>query len=236
MLVGFKLRSLVSLPVFMAASKFYLPNLVPMVLSLGTNWLKTPLKTLRVWHHNYRELLSHFRALPGFNNYAIEMLISIFQNNVFLSEAEAHQCIWASTVDWKGEAGKNIEIDLLQENRNKSLKRSIRSIGPNKTDNAINKSSQASGGEDKIGENFDVQTKRATQSSSHSHRSTVADKSIVMEPLHTAPKRLQCMLLRLQRYDLHVSYQCSTEINDFICHSPFIQFVVPCFTKVPMKL
>ena len=101
----------------------------------------------------------------------------------FLSEAEAHQCIWASTVNCKGGAGNNIEIDLLQEDRNKSLKKSIKSMGPNKTDNAINKSSRASGGEDKIVENFDVQIKRATQSSSHSHRSTAADKSIVMADL-----------------------------------------------------
>ena len=90
----------------------------------------------------HKELLSHLKALPGFNNYAIEMLISIVQNDVFLSEAEAHQCIWASTVNWKKGAVKNIEIDLLEESRNKSLKKSIKSMGPNKTDNAINKSSR----------------------------------------------------------------------------------------------
>ena len=94
----------------------------------------------------HKELLSHFKALQGFNNYAIEMLISIVQNDVFLSEVEAHQCIWASTVNWKRGSRKKIEIDLLQENRNKSLKKSIKSTGPNKTDNAINKSSRASGG------------------------------------------------------------------------------------------
>ena len=144
----------------------------------------------------HKELLSHFKALPGFNNYAIEMLINIVQNDVFLSESEAHQCIWASTVNWTGGAGKNIEIDLLQENRNKSLKKSIKSMGSNKTDNAINKSSRASGGEDKIGENFDVQIKRATQSSPHSHRSTAADESIVMadlrvvKPFSRVPNRM----------------------------------------------
>ena len=71
----------------------------------------------------HKQLQAHFKALPGFNAYAIEMLISIVQNGVFFSEAEAHQCIWASTVNWKGGAGHNIEIDLLQENRNKSHKK-----------------------------------------------------------------------------------------------------------------
>ena len=45
------------------------------------------------------------------------MLISVVQNSVFLSDAEAHQCIWASTVNWRGGARNNIEIDLLQENK-----------------------------------------------------------------------------------------------------------------------
>jgi len=51
--------------------------------------------------------------LPGFKSYAIETLVNIIQNEVSLSEAEAHQCKWAATVNWKGGAGKNIEIHLL---------------------------------------------------------------------------------------------------------------------------
>ena len=137
-------------------------------------------ETIAILH---KQLVPHFKALPGFNNYAIEMLISVVQNSVFLSDAEAHQCIWASTVNWRGGARNNIEIDLLQENRNKSLKKSIKAMGANKTDNAIDRSSHAFGGEDKIAENFDVQIQRETQSSSHSHRTTAADEGIVMADL-----------------------------------------------------
>lgn len=97
----------------------------------------------------HKQLLLHFKAMPGFNQYAIEMLISIVQNEVFLSEAEAHQCIWASTGNWKGGASKNIEIDLLQEVTNKSIKKSIHTMGPNKTDKAIENASRASGGQQK---------------------------------------------------------------------------------------
>lgn len=74
----------------------------------------------------HKQLVSHFNTLPGFNNYAIEMLISVVQNSGFLSDAEAPQCIWASTINWRGDARNKIEIDLLQENRNKSLKKSSR--------------------------------------------------------------------------------------------------------------
>lgn len=51
----------------------------------------------------HKQLLLHFKAIPCFNQYAIEILISIVQNEVYLSDAEAHQCIWASTANWKGE-------------------------------------------------------------------------------------------------------------------------------------
>ena len=38
-------------------------------------------------------------------------------------------------------------------------------------------------------------------------------ETIFSKPLHTAPKRVQRMLLRLQRYDLHESYQRGTEMH-----------------------
>ena len=73
-------------------------------------------------------LLPYFRSLPGFNANAIEMLISVIQSDVtcISSDAEARHCMWASTVNWKGGVGKNIEIDLLQENRNKDMKRPLK--------------------------------------------------------------------------------------------------------------
>ena len=58
------------------------------------------------------------------------MLISVIviQNDVtcISSEAEARHCMWASTANWKGGVGKSIEIDLLQENRNKDMKRPLK--------------------------------------------------------------------------------------------------------------
>ena len=68
------------------------------------------------------ELLTHFFATPGFNEFAIEMLINILQCEVLLSKAGAHRCKWAATVNWKGGVGHNFEIDLFQENRNCEMK------------------------------------------------------------------------------------------------------------------
>ena len=85
----------------------------------------------------HKLLVPHFKSLPGFNAHAIEMMISVIQNEVLLSEAETHQCMWASFANWKVGPGKNIEIDLLQENRNKDIKKAIKTMGANKTDLAI---------------------------------------------------------------------------------------------------
>ena len=49
-----------------------------------------------------KELLIHFFSNSGYNEFAIEMLINILQCQVMLSEAEAHHCQWAATVNWSG--------------------------------------------------------------------------------------------------------------------------------------
>ena len=55
-----------------------------------------------------KQLLTHFFSTSGFNEYAIEMFINIFQCQVLLSEAESHRIKWAATVNWKGGVGRNI--------------------------------------------------------------------------------------------------------------------------------
>ena len=102
-------------------------------------------------------MLHYFKTDDGHNSYAIEMLISVIQNEVFLNDAEAHQCTWAATANSKGEK-KNIEIDLLQENINADLKKMIKNMGANKTDKAIVRASKSVGGLRQIVDNFDQQT------------------------------------------------------------------------------
>ena len=116
-----------------------------------------------------KHLLVHFFSTPGFNEFAIEMFINILQCEVLLSKAEARRCKWAPTVNWKGGAGKKIEIDLFQENRNAEMKKLIRSMGANKTEKAITRVSQAAGGVSKIVEAFEEQVKIPFRSTSHTH-------------------------------------------------------------------
>ena len=133
----------------------------------------------------HKVLVQHFKSSPGFNSYAIEMLINVVQNEVFLTDAEAHNCVWASTANWTGGPGRNIEIDLLQENCNRDLKKQIKLMGANKTNKAIDRSSRASGGERQIVENYDQQVNRGVHSSSHSHQSSVLDEKKILADLRT---------------------------------------------------
>jgi hypothetical protein len=131
-----------------------------------------------------KQLLPHFFSTPGFNEFSIEMFINILQCQVLLSEAEAHQCKWAATVNWTGGAYKNIEIDLLQENRNCEMKKLIKAMGANKTEVAITRASKASGGVSKIVEAFESQvTMRKKTSSAHTHKSATEDEKVISKDL-----------------------------------------------------
>ena len=91
--------------------------------------------------------------------------------------------MWASTANWKGGSRKNIEIDLLQENRNKDHKKAIKFMGANKTDRAIQQSSKSCGEERHTVENSDSEVNKVTHSSSHSHRSSAVDEEKVTSDL-----------------------------------------------------
>jgi hypothetical protein len=130
-----------------------------------------------------KQMLLYFSSVSGYNSYAIEMLISTIQNSVLLSPAEAHQCKWAALANWKGGRNKNIEIDLLQENRNKDIKGLINLMGANKTEKAIERVSRAAGGVRKIVDIFEDQTLIKAKSSAHSHKSSTEDEHKILSDL-----------------------------------------------------
>ena len=128
----------------------------------------------------HKELLQHFKSDSSFNAYAIEMLISIVQVEVFLSEAEAHRSKWASTANWKGGNGNNIEANLLQQNINRDIKKSTKGMGANKTVKAIERLSRAIGRLREIILNFDNKTgkKQNHHRTATNHQRMMSNKSL----------------------------------------------------------
>ena len=130
-----------------------------------------------------KQMLFHFSSVSGYNSYAIEMLVSIIQNDALLSPAEAHRCKWAALANWKGGGNRNIGIDLLQENRNKDIKELIHHMGANKTEKAILGVSKAAGGVCKIVDVFEAQASIKPKSSAYSHRSSIEDEKKIIDDL-----------------------------------------------------
>ena len=85
-----------------------------------------------------------------------------------------------------------MEIDLLQENLNRELKKGIKGMGANKTPKAIERFSMAAGGTMKIVKNFDSEVGIQTKSSSHGHKSSLKDENIVINDL-LAIKPFECI-------------------------------------------
>ena len=89
---------------------------------------------------------------------------------------------------WQGGKHKNIEIDLLQENRNKDIKGLISLMGANKTKKAIERVSRAAGG-------VEHQASIKEKSSAHLHRSSTEDENKTLtdlqkiKPFHKTPGR-----------------------------------------------
>ena len=71
----------------------------------------------------------------------------------------------------------------MQENRNNDHKTGIKMMGANKTKKAVERLAKASGGKRKIVENCDEISKVASQSITHTHRSSERDETLVREDL-----------------------------------------------------
>ena len=155
-----------------------------------------------------KQMIPYFFCV-SYNAYAIEMLISTMQNEITLSPGEAHKCKWGALVNWKGGKNKNIEIDLLQENRNRDLKGLIASMGANKTEKSIQRASKAAGGVRQIVDKFEEEVSIRRKSSSHSHKSSIADEEMIsrelsiIEPFKKIPGRSHGSFMDIESNPLH---------------------------------
>lgn len=115
-------------------------------------------------------------------------------------------------MNWKGGPGKNMEADLMQENRNNDHKAAIKAMGANKTEKAVHRATKAAGGQRQIVEIFDEQTGVSPQSSSHTHRSSERDEQIIQQdlrrlrPFKIVPNRMHpsfpdCLTHPLEKVD-----------------------------------
>ena len=78
---------------------------------------------------------------------------------------------------------KTLKLTFFKANRNRDIKKQIKSMGANKTKAAIEHASRSTGGERKIIENFDQKVRKGKRSSTHTHSSSVLAESKILADL-----------------------------------------------------
>ena len=110
-------------------------------------------RVLRCW----KLFLPHLKV-SGCTKFSLEALKLQFQTRFTYSPNLAHQVTWHRFVNVRGGAGKNIPCDLFNEHINKLLKCIISNMGPNLTEQALQRAARSVTALQHICENFDSQS------------------------------------------------------------------------------
>ena len=100
--------------------------------------------------------------------YALECLYQFFLVHTLLYERDSERFVWNRSVNNSGKKGTNIPLDEDTEHSNNFLKQGIRNLGPNVTENAVQRLSHAESPKASILTNLDDSIKRLLRSGKHS--------------------------------------------------------------------
>ena len=156
------------------------------VMSLGLFYLsfKDAIKygygvhTLRCWKY----FIPIFKASDR-RNYSIEAFLTLYQYHFMLSPRQAHQLVWSRFINTRGLPGHNIECDLHMEHLNRICKNSIKGMGANKTEKAIQRAAKAIGKSSAVVDNFARTTKHPSTSQKHSSADVTKDRDLILKEL-----------------------------------------------------
>ena len=156
------------------------------VMSLGLFYLsfKDAIKhgngehVLRCWKY----FIPVFKA-SGRTNYSIEAFLTLYQYYFMLSPRQSHQLLWSRFINTHGLPGRNIECDLHMEHLNRICKNSIKGMGANKTEKAIQRAAKAIGKSSAVVDNFTHVTKCASTSQKHSSPDIMKDRDLILKEL-----------------------------------------------------
>ena len=129
---------------------------------------------------SWKLMMPHFKA-AGRHKYALEALRIQFQVNSTLSPRLAHQVKWDRFVNVKGGQGKNIPTDLYNEHVVKLLKRIIRTMGPNLTEKAMQRSARSVSTVFAISKQYDKESGTPIITTAHSAKSDAADIAKIVD-------------------------------------------------------
>ena len=153
-----------------------------------------------------KRLMVYFEVQSAYSKYATEMFTNIVQTEYLMSHQMAHRVTWGRFVNWRGEAGNNIEGDLVQEICNRVTKNVVQGMGPNKTKAAIKRASKAAAGIHEVVTTFDENSEIKPQSHAYTKMSSKEDEYGMIKDL-----------MKLKPFDTVQGYNH----NSFSCISLF---------------
>ncbi len=107
----------------------------------------------------------------------------IYQHDYALSPAHAHQLLWSRCINVHGRIGKNIPADLHLEHLNRVVKECIKTLGANKTEQAILRIGYALGNIVPVLDQYDLDNNVSPISSTHTRRSEERDLNLLVNEL-----------------------------------------------------
>ena len=124
----------------------------------------------------YKYIMLYCRADGSHSTkYALECLYQFFLVRGLLSQRDSERFVWNRSVNNSGKKGANIPLDEDTEHDNNAIKQGIRNLGPNVTENAVQRISYARSPTASILGNLDDSIKRQLPSGKHSHGSLERD-------------------------------------------------------------
>ena len=143
---------------------------------------------------NWKYLLWVFKANNNLSKYAIEGMYFLTLVKCMLTHQMSERVIWGRETNKKGKIGANMPNDLEMEHTIKSTKTLITSMGANKTEKAVLRSSMSVIGVSKSLSAYDESSNVIPPSTARTKKSAVRDERIMLGDLRLL-KPFKCVPL-----------------------------------------
>lgn len=135
----------------------------------------------------YKYMLLYFKTDKQHSTkYALECLYQFFMAFALLPPRDSERFTWNRTVNNAGGHGNNIALDLNVEHSNNYIKQAVKNVGPNLTDQAVNRICHAEQGLKSLTTHIDKSIERISGSGKHSCCSTQQDLDELLKRIVTA--------------------------------------------------
>ena len=131
-----------------------------------------------------KQCLVIFKAKSNNSKYAVEVHRFLVQQLCLLSEKEAHETVYSMFVNTKGNVDSHIPADLQMEYLVKIIKKHIKHMYSNKSEQNITNKTRSLSCVQSITDNYDISTGVKVRAKKHAHGNFNDDELLMISDLH----------------------------------------------------